>query len=180
MRAIVILLILVFAGPTAWGQGIPRGTTSPSVIDAQGRFVGEVIGIGSGVATGAGIIRFELGAGDSVLVPVGRRNRALTWVQVRDVFFESTNCTGVPLLPVGPPELAERLSVVVGSVLWYSEQDPAPVAGLSFHSTLRWTGNCDASGSGAGGLVRLSSSVDLEPNFTSPLRLVEGRARPVR
>lgn len=179
-RVIVVSALLVIAPSVALSQS-PRGMTTPSVLDAQNRFVGDIIGIGSGQARGAGVVRLELESGETVLVPVGRKNRALTWIQDQDVFFESTNCSGAPLGQVSFPVLAERISLVVGSTLWISDPDPMPDSSITFRSILRAPGGfCDSGASGFGTMVRMPLSVDLESKFSHPLKLVETRQRPVR
>lgn len=173
-----VAVAMVILAPGALAQS-PRGMTTPSVVDAQGRYVGDVVGVGSGQARGAGAVRLELDTGGAVIVAVGRKGGALTWIADRDLYFASTNCAGTPWIGAPTPQLVENVGVVYEHTLWYADAE-APLAGVEFRSMLRTTGTCDASAQGGGLLLPLERSVDLDSAFSRPLKLVETRQRPVR
>lgn len=180
MRVFAVFLVAVCLSLTAVGQGPPRGTTSPSVIDAQGRFVGEVIGTRFDNARSYGLVRFEFADGDTAIVPIGRVNGALTWVREADLYFETKNCTGTPLRTPRHEEFTERVSAVLdGSTLYVSDGDQPPEQIRPF-SVLRELGTCEEGTFFSAPFIALRTQVDLSSAFTHPFRLVESRSRPVR
>jgi hypothetical protein len=85
------------------------------VVDAVGREIGPVIGLGLGFFPGMPIVRLRAGGHDAAIVVTG--DQLLSFVD-RPAEYETLNCTGPPLIQEPPPGVATPLveNLPVGTV----------------------------------------------------------------
>jgi hypothetical protein len=175
-RAVLAVAVMVWLVITA-ADAQPRlkSVESLVVVDATGKKVGEVIETGF---ENLAEVAFEV---DGLVFTLFTRPDGLFFSGTYILYFESTDCTGTPLISPDPGGLLQVAAVGPPGMTVYGPDSSATPQTITTRSSInRFTGACIDDLDIARNMVPALPLIDLDPLFTPPFKVKVAKGKIVK